>query len=208
MRSCSTTIVLAFSCALLIASAARAQYVPSPLTDQYTLTDQTTQLGTNEWLFSYNIYNDNQEGSNWPLATGLGGFEVLLPTTAVISDITTPPSYSPGGNWTANGGAIDGYLLFWGGGSQSTYPIGAQMTCSFVASDVTVGPTFAQITTYWSESTIPPGNTYFQSGNGAYYSEYNTTVDGPQPVPEPASASMLLIAGMGMLMHRRRKPLA
>ena len=127
-----------------------------------------------------------------------------MPATAILSDITVPASYTPGGSWSASGGPSDGALSFWGTYSPSLYPIGAHAVFSFTADNVTVGSTDALLTTFWG-STMPTSVPSYYSGV-AYYTNYSANLAGPvaPPVPEPVGLSLVAVSSLGLLRRRMR----
>ena len=75
--------------ALWWASAGAARAVV--LAGQYTVSASYTQLGANDYQFTYQVTNNNQASTT---QTGLDGFYVQVPTAAVISNVTVPESAS------------------------------------------------------------------------------------------------------------------
>ena len=171
------------------------------LAGQYTITTQATELASNEWQFTYKVHNNSDSVGS---GTGLDGFQVALPPDAVMSNIEVPPSYQPGGGWYSMFGPSYGHLVYWGGGTQSTYPLGTDAVFSFIADNVTVGTETAFITSFWGTGAPLSGDTYFTGGDGVdKYSAYETLVTGPVEVPEPVTMG-LLAAGMAALVARLR----
>ncbi|HEX2971773.1 MAG TPA: hypothetical protein VHP11_05540, partial [Tepidisphaeraceae bacterium] len=138
------TNVLAGVVVLLSAGATWA----STLTNQYTVTTEITKLGPDTFKFEYTVHNNNQQAPN-NAYTGLDGFRIALPQTAVISDVTSPaPYHGTPGKWVYTSGPES--ALWWGMDRSSVYPIGTDAVFSFTASNVALGQTNAQLSTYWA----------------------------------------------------------
>jgi len=124
--------LLVFVCAvtfLLLSLNVQAE----PLSGEYQISVSTIQLGPYSWRFEYQITNINQEApeDNY---TGLDGFMIEIPETAVISNVTVPDSYHDPvngdvGYWNY-GGDEDTILWYWGQQTPSVYPMDSTATFS------------------------------------------------------------------------------
>ncbi|MEW5803579.1 MAG: PQQ-binding-like beta-propeller repeat protein, partial [bacterium] len=168
-----------------------------PLAGEYTVNNTVTKLDDDSFIFTYDITNNNQQiGKSM---TGLDGFFVQVPASAVITNITLPPSYKPGGYWTScitsdsackssedvissNAPEVNllpgnVWLFWWGNNPESVYPIGSTVRFSFQADGVNVGLTSSVSASYWAWNT--PLSPYFESPGIAYYSFFSNSVTGP-----------------------------
>jgi hypothetical protein len=150
------------------------------LNGQYAVSATATELGLNSYKFAYDITNVNQ-GSGAP--AGLDAFELLVPVSATITNVSNPLSYggSPG-FWAFSERAADqpGFkTLYWYGGyEQSIYPVGTIAHFSFQANGVAVGSSTEKLTTY-----------KYGTATDWYYAPFSGATVGPGviPVPEPAA---------------------
>jgi len=189
MSKLATVLVAAVLLSATVASAAS-------LTTEYSISAQVTQLGPQKFEFQYTIHNNDQEAPPEYGYTGLDGFLVYLPASAVISDVTVPVSFhGDPGYWVYVPGP-DSYL-WWGLDPSSVYPAGSDAVFSFVADDVSVGQTAAQLTTFWAGYNLPPNT---------WYTQYDATITGPVAVPLPSALSAgLSLGGIGLLSIWRRR---
>ena len=138
----------------------------------------------------------------------MDGFLILVPESAILSNITSPASYLAGGTWVYDeysAGTDTGYfgtaipagyigLYWWGQQPASVYPTGATATFSFEADGVALGWAPAAAVTYYG---------YLE------YSHYSYEIEGPvaaaaTPAPEPATMTLLLCGIAAIAGFRRR----
>jgi hypothetical protein len=171
------------------------------LTDQYTVSASSTQLSPSSYRFVYDIHNNNQ-GSGPPV--GLDAFELLVPISATIENVSNPLSYSGNpGYWSFSerDSTTPGFKkLYWDGAyEQSIYPVGATAHFSFEAHGVTVGSITERLTTY-------------KSGTATdwYYAPFSGTTIGPTitVVPEPSTFVLIgtgLIGAVSVVLRKRKQ---
>ncbi|WP_296001217.1 PEP-CTERM sorting domain-containing protein [Rugamonas sp.] len=215
--------------ALAISGAASATVA---LSTQYALTasDTLVDAGLKEYTFNYTVTNlDQSNGAN----TGLDGFTIYVPDSAIYVGSTHPDAATPhsAGHWTeGSGSALDisngsgnysqnlyapaGYHVYtwWGQDPTSVYGTTAgnnSASFSITLKNVASGDGQAGISSYFGGNTPVNGQEYASIVYGNY-TTFTTGVTGASPitaaVPEPETYAMLA-AGLGLLgfMARRRK---
>lgn len=189
-----------------------------PLSGEYLINVSTTQLDFDSYIFQYEVTNINQQvGSSF---TGLDGFMVQIPNSAIITNITNPVSYrgSPGywfnPDWSdttfynateAPLLAGNNWLRWWGADPVSVYPIGSTAAFSFQADGVAIGISSAVQVTYWGNQT--PLADYFTIPTGNY-TAFSTSLISPvavAPVPEPSTMFLLGSVLIGIVILEKRK---
>ena len=178
------------------------------LTNEYTVSVATTQLGLNQYRFEYTVTN-NTEGIPGTTTGQLCDIVIQLPSSATLSNITPPSPYT-NGYWGVNF-LTSTDMEFWGNGPSADYPVGSQLQFAFTASNVSVGHTTAHFMTYWAGHV--PNHEYVQAPNGLYYSTFDAAITGPAapdplptvPLPSAAWAGMGLLGTMGIIRYSRRK---
>ena len=117
------------------------------LASEYGIATTITAIGPNSWAFNYAVTNINQQVGG---QTGLDGFYIQVPSSANITNLVVPSSYSPGGWWETDIssdssplGSIGGnapeavlqsgnvWLTWWGMEAASVYPIGTTVNFGF-----------------------------------------------------------------------------
>jgi hypothetical protein len=188
------------------------------LTNEYSVTSFASDLGANQWKFDYAVTNNNQGNGDY---TGLDGFTIFIPQSAVVVTSTSPAPYNgaPGfwysfvgnglnlaGNNSQNLSTPAGYNSFtwWGADPHSVYALGSTAYFSITLGNVSAGTNTIGLTTYFGSMTPAQEYTTNQWGN---YSTITTNLTSPvATVPEPETYAMLL-AGIGLIggIARRHK---
>jgi hypothetical protein len=194
------------------------------LTGQYTLQSAATAVvgQSHQYTFNYAVTNVGQgyAGSQ----TGLDGFTVFIPTSAVILSATEPTPYvgSPGywskgtstgldllGNGSQNMVAPAGYqaYTFWGQYTESVYQQGSTAHFSLTLGNVSVGTNTVGISSYYGFASPPPGQQYTSNQWGNYTTFTTQAVSAVAAVPEPETYAMMLagLGIMGAVVRRRRR---
>jgi hypothetical protein len=192
------TAGFAFLC-LTISALADCHYDPlQALNGQYSISASSTRLGADSFRFAYDIKNNNQ--GNGPPA-GLDVFELLVPISATIVNVSNPLPYSGNpGYWAFSERASTepGFkTLYWYGAyEQAVYPAGATMHLSFQANGVAVGSAAEKLTTY-----------KYGTATDWYYAPFSAMTIGPVGVPEPSTFVLLGagLAGAAAVAWRKRK---
>lgn len=223
---------LKLSLAALALAASGAASATVDLTNQYALSASDTLVNASlkEYTFNYTVTNLNQSnGGN----TGLDGFTIFVPDSAIYVGSTHPDAATPNsaGHWTEDGthtsldlsngsgnhsqnlNAPAGFHAYtwWGQDPTSVYGTTAgnnSASFSITLKNVSAGNGTAGITSYFGGNT-PVNGQEFASISYGNYTTFKTEVAGFSPtaaVPEPETYAML-VAGLGLLgfMARRRK---
>ncbi len=188
------------------------------LSGQYIIDASATSLGPNSYLFEYNITNIDQEISGASYYTGLDGFSIQVPQSALISNITVPYSYNGSiGYWDGLVGGTEPTIfnspeasllpgnmwLSWGGyHTESVYPIGTTAYFSFQADNVNLGTASGVPVTFWNIAV--PNTPYVTASNGANYTAYSIDIIAPTAVPVPATIWLLVSGLIGLFGIRKR----
>ena len=192
------------------------------LSNQYKLSSFANQIDTNEYTFTYVVKNLTQTAGS---QTGLDGFTIYVPDSAVLVTTTHPlpasgaehaPGYwsegsgsglSLGGDGSQDLSAPAGYTAYtwWGQYPQSVYGTGKTASFSITLDNVTVGSNTVGISTYMANGTIA-GQAFAHNQYGNYTTFTTSAVSALAAVPEPETYAML-VAGLGLmgLIARRRK---
>ncbi len=167
-----------------------------PLNGEYTINVTTAQIDSDSYVFTYNVTNVSQSG----YYTGLDGFFIQVPETAIISNMTAPAPYFGWGYWIQgiNNGwwpLQNGYmeLFWWGIDPGSVYPQSTTAIFSFQADNVSIGIIPSITATFW--------------GGYGNYSFYSSSLVGPgsySSVPEPSTIFLLCSGLIGLAVMRRR----
>jgi len=178
----------------------------NPLNGEYGIVSTTENLGGDSWRFRYTIQNLTEGNGS---LTGLDGFYVMVPLTAEIINIEVPNPYIPGGGAYWEASYKFGYppldsntykwLIFWGAGAESVYPIGQSAIFSFEANNVQVGTNEGYVVTYFYEDYLKnpdPDDPNYNPND--WYHSYYTQITSPIPNPVPEPTTMLLV-GSGLI---------
>ncbi len=185
---------------------------------QYTLSAAATHVSGNEYTFNYSVTNNNQSAGG---QTGLDGFTIFVPDSAIFVSSTTPAPFvgAPGfwskgsstgldlmGDGSQNLSAPAGYHAYtwWGQYTQSVYQLGSTASFSITLDKVAPGNNTVGMSSYFGYATPSQQFASNQYGN---YSTITASVAAPMAaVPEPETYAMLL-AGLGLVgfAARRRK---
>lgn len=212
-----------FLIVLAISFICSAGYVcATPLNGEYSITSTFIQNSSDSYTFNYAVTNINQGGQP---QQGLEQFYIMVPLSATISAIVTPPSYEDTGYsyWvngitsTPNVGFApevtlpSGYQwLYWVGvNPPSVYPPNSTAYFGFTADNVSLTQNYGVLTTYWRDNTNSHPIDAIYSGGG-YYSGFSAQFPGPgtdTAVPEPSTIFLLGtgLFGLGFLRKRFRK---
>jgi len=211
--------IVAFLVALLMVYGFANYSLAVPLSGQYTIVASATAIDADSWIFEYFITNLDQGNAGASYLQGLGGFYLMIPEDAIISNVSNPPAYVPmwgvywdnyidlssplNGNFRDPSYPIywndetelkpDSYWLgWWGNGMPSVYPIGSTASFSFRADGVVPGLNTGVVVTFWG-----PGQ----------YLGYSTEILSPlwASVPEPTTGLLLGMGLAGVMLYRHLK---
>lgn len=202
-----------------------ASAVVSDLSGQYALNATATAVAghANEYVFDYSVTNLGQGYVG--TQTGLDGFTIYIPTSAVIVNAVAPVSFLGGPGYWSTGTSVGldlslgngdlsqnmlappGYqaFTFWGQYTESVYQQGSTATFSITLKNVAVGSNTVGISSYYGYSTPPSGQQYVSNQYGNY-TTFTATAISAAAVPEPETYAMML-AGLGLMgwTARRRR---
>jgi len=169
MKSFAFNLLL---CLMLLSHSVTA--FASSLNGEYTVDSNVQKLGSHSYKFTYNVTNNNQ-GVSGQTERGLDGFAIMVPKSAVISNISLPSSYAPGGQWISkiedSSDVSFGYnwLSMWGATGASVYPIGSTATFSFRADNIDVALNTAKLTIISPVSISSKAKVFLNGGGGDDY---------------------------------------
>jgi len=218
--------ILQVSVAAAAIAMSGAASATTDLTNQYNLSSFANQVDTNEYVFTYVVKNLTQNAGS---QTGLDGFTIYIPDSAVLVTTTHPKpatgvEHSPGywsessgsglnlgGNGSQNLSAPAGYTAYtwWGQDPTSVYGTNKTASFSITLDNVTVGTNTVGISTYMANGTIA-GQAYAHNQYGNYSTFTANAVSAIAAVPEPETYAMLLagLGLMGFVARRRKNPAA
>ena len=221
-----TMKTIQLSIAALALAFSGAASATTDLNGQYKVSSFANQIDTNEYTFTYVVKNLTQgTGSE----TGLDGFTIYVPDSAIIESTTHPlpatgAEHSPGywsegasttglnlmGDGSQNLGVPAGYTAYtwWGQDPASVYGVGKTASFSITLDNVAVGTNTVGVSTYLATGTIA-GQAFASNQYGNYSTFTTNAVSAIAAVPEPETYAMLL-AGLGLVgfVARRRKQAA
>lgn len=173
-----------------------------PLNGQYTIEAIATPVEGNPyaWTFTYKIKNNTEMGDY----TGLDGFYIMVPKTAIITNIQPPPPLFPPGEWIyffqeyypPLDSAFYRWLKFWGADIGSVYPVGSTATFSFTAHNVNLGANGGWVISYLHYMKDDPDPNH-------WYKSYSTEISGPIPLPatQECTITQLTNTPAGLVSH-------
>ncbi|MBU0728149.1 MAG: PEP-CTERM sorting domain-containing protein [Proteobacteria bacterium] len=205
-------------CATLVVISASGQAWATPMSGEYSITVTTTQIDTDTWNFVFEVSNINQQTVE---KTGLDGFYIQIPKTALVTNVTAPGPYygfpgywdkfqsGSGSNyWAPEAQALDGYSWYgwWGQHPVSVYPANSTATFSIELDGVIPGINTGVAVTYWGFYT-PPLKTVYTVDPHGYYSGYSSDFLMPMaaPVPEPCTILLFGTGLAGLALGRKRR---
>lgn len=210
--------LVTITAAVALAWASGAAGATEALAGQYSLSATVTHVSGNTYTFDYDIGNVNQYAGGM---TGLDGFTIYVPDSALFVSATAPASYNGApGYWAGNPGTMldlmgngsqnlvppAGYHTYtwWGMDPSSVYPAGQTAHFSITLDNVAAGANTMGMTSYFGWAT-PAGQSYVTNAYGNYTTFVTEAASPMAAVPEPETYAMLL-AGLGLLgwMARRR----